>query len=65
MAGVLTVAQLDEKLDINGSSFQEASTAAGHGGASHQVLLTGLCGIISQEAHYTTVATSYSMQTRS
>lgn len=37
MAGELTAALLDEKLDVNGTSFQAASTAAGYGGASHQV----------------------------
>lgn len=37
MAGQLTAAMLDEKLDANGTSFEEASTAAGYGGASHEV----------------------------
>lgn len=37
MAGELTAELLDEKLDVNGTSFQAASTAAGYGGASHQV----------------------------
>lgn len=39
MAGELTAALLDEKLDVNGTSFKEASTAAGYGGSSHQVCL--------------------------
>jgi hypothetical protein len=37
MAGTMTAALLDEKVDVNGTSFQEASTAAGYGGASHEV----------------------------
>ncbi|CAL8463817.1 g3351 [Coccomyxa elongata] len=41
MAGELTAALLDEKLDVNGTSFQAASTAAGYGGASHQEILEG------------------------
>ncbi|EIE18838.1 N-carbamyl-L-amino acid amidohydrolase [Coccomyxa subellipsoidea C-169] len=38
MAGELTAALLDEKLDVNGTSFLEASTAAGYGGSTHQIL---------------------------
>ncbi|KAK9918321.1 hypothetical protein WJX75_003179 [Coccomyxa subellipsoidea] len=41
MAGELTAALLDEKLDVNGTSFKEASTAAGYGGSSHQEILDG------------------------
>lgn len=39
MAGTLTAKYLDQKLDINGSSFKDAATAAGYGGSSHKVRL--------------------------
>ena len=37
MVGALTAAQLDGQPDANGTSFLEASTAAGYDGSSHQV----------------------------
>ena len=37
MAGALNASTLDEKLDANGTSFQEAAAAAGYGAESHQV----------------------------
>ena len=37
MVGALTAAELDAQPDVNGTSFLEASTAAGYGGSSHQV----------------------------
>ena len=37
MVGALNAAQLDAQPDANGTSFLEASTAAGYGGSSHQV----------------------------
>ena len=37
MAGMLTAQLLDEKTDVNGTTFLEAATAAGYGGSSHQV----------------------------
>ena len=37
MAGALTAAVLDAKLDENGTSFAEAASAAGYGGNHHKV----------------------------
>ncbi|KAK9799814.1 hypothetical protein WJX73_002530 [Symbiochloris irregularis] len=39
MAGVLTPATLDAKLDENGTSFAEAAKAAGYGGKHHKDIL--------------------------
>ena len=36
MAGALTPQLLDEKVDVNGTTFLEAANAAGYGGTSHQ-----------------------------
>ena len=40
MVGALTAKTLDEKVDVNGTSFQQASSAVGYGGKSHEV-----CGV--------------------
>ncbi|KAK9812597.1 hypothetical protein WJX72_000194 [[Myrmecia] bisecta] len=40
MAGTLTAKVLDEKVDVNGTTFQEAATAAGYGGKSHEDILS-------------------------
>jgi hypothetical protein len=37
MVGALTAKTLDEKVDVNGTSFQQASSAVGYGGKSHEV----------------------------
>ena len=37
MAGTLTPQLLDEKLDENGTCFNDAATAVGYGGKSHKV----------------------------
>ncbi len=37
MSGALTAGTLNDKLDVNGTTFQAASTAAGYGGGSHEV----------------------------
>ena len=36
MAGALTPQLLDEKVDVNGTTFLEAANAASYGGTSHQ-----------------------------
>ena len=37
MASALAAETLNDKLDVNGTSFKAASTAAGYGGGSHEV----------------------------
>ena len=37
LVGALSAEELTARPDVNGTSFQEASTAAGYGGPSHQV----------------------------
>ena len=37
MVGALTAKTLDEKVDVNGTSFQQASNAVGYGAKSHEV----------------------------
>jgi hypothetical protein len=43
MVGALKAKTLDEKVDVNGTSFQQASSAVGYGGKSHEV-----CGVNAQ-----------------
>ena len=38
MVGALSAETLDAKVDINGTTFKDASTRVGYGGASHEVL---------------------------
>ena len=37
MAGTMTPEFLEGKVDINGTTFQEAAAAVGYGGKSHKV----------------------------
>ena len=37
MVGALSAETLDAKVDINGSTFKDASTRVGSGGSSHEV----------------------------
>ena len=45
MAGTMKPELLDEKKDVNGTTFEEAANSAGYGGASHKVhfLLLTFC----------------------
>ena len=45
MCGALTAETLNDKLDVNGTSFKAASTAAGYGGKSHEVYIAHLASI--------------------
>lgn len=52
----MTAKTLDEKVDVNGTSFQQASSAVGYGGRSHEV-----GGLLSLELSRTLQPPAYAL----